>query len=734
MQPSRPQLSEAEILLIISAILFLTLLLLGICCAYYCLKRRNIKVIRKKKAVSGMGSEITKLSGSTMGPLSVDQFRIPRAVPPSYSGSEAAILTSASGDTIPSDYPSESPSTMTSDIDEYDMRRGEIGNVRQEHTQFVNAAYSADEDQLSAFPSDKEPDIGSVSVLPALVVAKPDPKLHERFLTTVVERENVRTEEDIDDIHAVTTQYHLKEDLQPALPPPVIITREEEVYDETNQMVEHGPPKASHETQTLADNDLMTETLSVSEFKEDKSFIRYMSLPRSSEGDALSVSESEMQIAIRNPKLEVKNTEDTFLTTTTDIHETEIVTKHSRDTIEFHSEHKNPEEDGDWDVIIRTYPPDTADVGVGPQNSLPPSRTPSLYSERPESVKSDYSERSRMSVSGWDVLIRVLQPPSANQSEFDDLPLNEEDKDTLRRVIKTDSTFRTLIQEATTYEELVSISRDVRYEYLFEREKWEVIIRVLSQEMDYIRETIVSEGPPVSRLPRYRKNEDTRSHRGPLPPVYESNGNFISGGPRYPHGSMRSRRTTQSNRDYDMRSMTEEEVNFARADRESIWSADTAQSIAERSTSEYLEDIPTFSSTFPRHPRSLERSTSEFVTTADSIAQDKYAERQSAQWNASFSGHNRRVLERSSTEYIEDVPTITLDDMAILDSRRPRSRSGSIISASSGASSIGRYPAERSRNVHVINSPIIRAMDLASAGDREESRSVTETYRYDWGR
>lgn len=41
------KLSEVELLLIVSALLFLTLLLLGIGMGYYCLKRRNIKVIRK---------------------------------------------------------------------------------------------------------------------------------------------------------------------------------------------------------------------------------------------------------------------------------------------------------------------------------------------------------------------------------------------------------------------------------------------------------------------------------------------------------------------------------------------------------------------------------------------------------------------------------------------------------------------------------------------------------------
>merc|ERR1712165_73309 len=53
--PLRP-LAEIEILTIICAIIFLALMLLGIGCSYYCLKKRNIRVVRKRP-VSSIGSE-----------------------------------------------------------------------------------------------------------------------------------------------------------------------------------------------------------------------------------------------------------------------------------------------------------------------------------------------------------------------------------------------------------------------------------------------------------------------------------------------------------------------------------------------------------------------------------------------------------------------------------------------------------------------------------------------------
>ena len=58
--PLRP-LAEIEILMIICAIIFLALMLLGIGCSYYCLKKRNIRVVRKRP-VSSIGSEVTKRS------------------------------------------------------------------------------------------------------------------------------------------------------------------------------------------------------------------------------------------------------------------------------------------------------------------------------------------------------------------------------------------------------------------------------------------------------------------------------------------------------------------------------------------------------------------------------------------------------------------------------------------------------------------------------------------------
>lgn len=102
--------------MIICAIMFLTLLLLGLAVSYYCLRSRPIPVVRRLPMSMGSGSEITKLSGSSVGNISAfEGVKIPRA----HAALQAVYSSSGSeGVLIPSDYPSESHS----EIEEIDTR------------------------------------------------------------------------------------------------------------------------------------------------------------------------------------------------------------------------------------------------------------------------------------------------------------------------------------------------------------------------------------------------------------------------------------------------------------------------------------------------------------------------------------------------------------------------------------------------------------------------------------
>jgi len=118
---TEPPLKGFQILMIICAILFLSLLLLGLGCSYMCLKRRNVRVVHRHPFESGTGSEITKLSGSSLSNITMfEGLKIPRAhallhaTAASTSGSEANLVIDHS-DTLPSDYPSESHSEVRPD-------------------------------------------------------------------------------------------------------------------------------------------------------------------------------------------------------------------------------------------------------------------------------------------------------------------------------------------------------------------------------------------------------------------------------------------------------------------------------------------------------------------------------------------------------------------------------------------------------------------------------------------
>jgi hypothetical protein len=61
----------------------------------------------------------------------------------------------------------------------------------------------------------------------------------------------------------------------------------------------------------------------------------------------------------------------------------------------------------------------------------------------------------------WDVLIRVLTPPPEEAREIAEV-LTDDDKETWRRIITTDSTLRSMLSEATVKEDFEKIRRDQR--------------------------------------------------------------------------------------------------------------------------------------------------------------------------------------------------------------------------------------------------------------------------------
>lgn len=831
----------------------------------------------------GPGSEITKLSGSTMGTLSMfDPIRIPRAIAQSTSGSEAALLTSLSSqngsgdhsDTIPSDYPSESPSSVNSDVEEIDNGRrmiiNDVSTMRGDHFRYENSAFIPDEASsiVSGYPEDQEK-AASVSSIPIQQILKPveppkkklKPKMaREQMLTTISEREDgILQRESLQKSYAAMrsvpnelnspvnyTQTYLRE--APPKPPssyapslygsiPDNDNRSQAEFIEDVPVVEPKPPSsyAPSLRGSIADNDIWShseieseiavmpypkkpkrETATVTDYfvstrnttdiEDDirqlrkTTTLQHKSSPPPQppyESDVESIEPHVSKALVpRKPKIVVQNIDDVYLTTTTEVRATETVTKTTKDTIAQlvktpPQSTEPPSSTGtppNWDVTIRHYPHQpptdyhevedklserrwdtfsevsekfrdaestTTEIPAQrrrhpsePSRPTTPKVTPSVFSSTMHRVTKTIPHPTYTSI-----IYKVLEPPAVEGVEY----LTPTIKEKWRIVITTDETFRYLVQEATTVEEYIRITKDSRYEKMFDTRTWNVIIRALSTPDDRYPPAQV-EPPADVRNPRYKKKnefEPPRNRRSSLPPVTEFS--QARDAPPSICGSIRSRRTSRSGSmpDYDLRSMTEVDVDFAHADRESLWSVDTGytykttRSLAERSTSEFLEEVPTIVAENSPSYRGVqqqshyyvEQSAAEFVQSHDSylressrrdFGDDDYSRREPLPTTFSNTKPARpRFLERSSTEYFEDVPTMSLPDL------RQTSAEFSSVTERRMDNVVRelRQNGKFSRSEVIIDSPIMRAIDRASSiGEREEIKSITETDILDWKR
>lgn len=838
--------------------------MLGIGIAYYCLKKRNIKVVKKKKAVSsGPGSEITKLSDT----LSIfDPIRIPRAIAQSTSGSEAALLTSLSSQTHSSDYPSESPSSVNSDVEEIEQGRrmmiNDMSTMRGDHFRYENTAFIPDEvsSVMSGYPEDQER-AASVSSIPVQQILKPmePPKkklktrvAREQILTTISEREDARFQaEALQRTYAGVrsipnelnppinyTQTYVRE--APPKPPssyapslygsiPDNDNRSQAEFIEDIPVAAQRPPSsyAPSLKGSIPDNDIWSH----SELESEVAVMPYVRKPKREtatvtdyfvstqnttdvEDDIMNlkktttlqhkksppppepepeITETYVSKALvpRKPKLVVQNIDDLYLTTTTEVHATETVTKTTKDTIAQHvksppqsTEPPSSTDGPTWDVTIRTYPKDSQPETIHTRDEsyerrwdacseisekfrdaesttteIPAHRRP----QRPPTPKNTNSPYNTIHTSTktiphptyTSIIYKVLDPPPVEGVE----QLTPVVKEKWRTLITTDETFRYLVQESTTVEEYIRITKDSRYEKMFDTRTWHVIIRALSTPDERYP---LSQAEPQGdvRNPRYKKKNDTeppRNRRSSLPPVTEFSLARDAPAPPSSCGSIRSRRTSRSGSmpEYDLRSMTEVDVDFAHADRESLWSVDTgytyktARSLAERSTTEFLEDVPTIVAERPPNYRGVhqqshyyvEQSATGYTRSRDSYVKDSTARREfgeddylhreapSSAVELLEKPPRPSFLERSSAEYFEDVPTLS-------DIRHSTTEVSSVTERRmDNVVQELRQKEKFSRSEVIIDSPIVRAIDRhASLGEKEEIKSITETDIVDWKR
>lgn len=416
--PIGPPLKGFQILLIICGILFLSLVLLGLGCSYYFLKRRRVQVVRRHPFSSGTGSEITKLSGSSLGNISMfEGLKIPRAhaapASGSTSGSEAALISG--GDTLPSDYPSESPSSAHSEVEDIDTRS--LHRSVSSHGSYDNKAYIQ---EASSFYSEgygqhSETEIvnAAASMIPRhpkpILAPPPEPKfdvqvrvkrappppptptpppseseasmrMQERNLTTILEREEL--------IRSASkppqekTTFTFVPELHPppsrlSQPPPLyskVIRKPQEqkssmaveeryMQEDTVDMMRRRPSLTSLNTE-------MTDTRSMSEIVERSHQKRAPPpppiIPTQSYTSAMEINTTELLeppvVVSRRPEITSHVVDDVFLRTITEKRTIEDIERHRRQVTEYHTKPQPPPTK--WDVTIRNYPnPDAQPSG-----------------------------------------------------------------------------------------------------------------------------------------------------------------------------------------------------------------------------------------------------------------------------------------------------------------------------------------------------------------------------------
>lgn len=362
------RLAEPQILLMICALLFLAMMLLGVACSYFCLKQRNIKLIRRRRAISsGPGSEFTAYSEQTIFVPPFEGLKIPRVhTPPS--------------DTLPSDYPSESRSESSISSNPPVMQRPEpeLSSVYSDAPAQVDVdtfglptviprvdptfdvAFRVKQQRRSPAPSSvATSDDRSVA---SVMVAQ------ERALTTILEREEWRQTEtqrssvapeltcppldgpaDIQDAPA-PGYAQVQRKPREASPARSLESQARSVGEMVVKSSRAKEPEASFRVTTEIPERHMTERTLVLNEDIQLHTSNFQQIREDEETETMIIPAQERPVP--PPKLSTQEVDDIYLKTIT---ETKIIDEEERIRRETTQYHQRPKPN--WDVAIRTHPP-----------------------------------------------------------------------------------------------------------------------------------------------------------------------------------------------------------------------------------------------------------------------------------------------------------------------------------------------------------------------------------------
>ncbi|XP_075989249.1 zona pellucida domain protein papillote isoform X2 [Anticarsia gemmatalis] len=573
--PAKAPLAGTHILMIICAILFLTLLLLGLGVSYLCLRRRALPAPRRF---------IDDSSASIVSRESIQEVKIPRAHPVYPPAAEAVSMAS---DTIPSDYPSETPSeaeathtnqAFTMDESYHSEGYGETRETLATNARLVSGAAPAFDVRVRV----QRPPVPPSPPSTITATETDGGSMRQTLMTEEHERqESVRTVSPV----ALPLPARASQ-----LPPPERPPRPPAVYSQVHREKQKPPPPPPMMSQRLEteEQEMLMESLE-------------------------PIPETPIMPA-RKPEITSHVVDDVFLRTITEKKTIEDIERHKRLVTEYKQVPAPPPQ---FDVTIRNHtvpeaqwenfsdissasgmtltpkmervplslPPQkyigkggpdlfspelikqssqsyqaSSDLPLLPE--LPPARNPLFRDEDDEDVPEPTP--APPVPANWSVLTRVLKIEAQDEVLLDterSWRLTRSERLRWRELIAHESTLRRALSAASTRDDFTRVAHDHRFAPLYAPHKWDVIIRILA--------------PPADKPKnRYRKKTewDSRSRRSSLPTLYEYDSDATS-----LRDPQRSRRSSYRSDHVDMRSMSEMMVDYAReqADTHSEVSAGT---------------------------------------------------------------------------------------------------------------------------------------------------------------
>jgi len=492
-------LKEFEILLIICAIIFLALMLLGIGCSYYCLKKRNIRVVRKRPA-STLGSEITKMSE----PVSMfGGLKIPRAHADDTSGSEE--LT----ESVHSEFPSELMSTASED--DYTSAYSDAPFELAEGTVYP---------QLHAPPApgfDIKMGVknggGGRPYSPVSSKASSESELvlkaQEQYLTTILERTETNTLETLERIRRVEAGA--------TGPPPVHarvrVVNNKGVSDCSELESESEYSQAASDIQDFYGDKLELATAEQANFTIDMK----QQLVQDSDSDArtggglIGRGPGGKGRAKKSSKSKRIAKAAAALSTVSEGHQMhEDVMVHQEST-EFRQDQRQSYQQQQQQQQEFNQQQQQQEFRQHQQQSgFHQEQTASAFHHQRSSIMEEELDTSltqqdpirpvilerataHMNVGGgatptnnFDVLIRILDNNgSVSGGEVDDdvsSVLTEEERFRLREVIMQDEKIQTFLKESYTTEKILQLKDHTSIEQVIEPQKWDVLIRILDNQ------------------------------------------------------------------------------------------------------------------------------------------------------------------------------------------------------------------------------------------------------------